>query len=109
MENLLEETLEVLKENGKTPDDIEYITNWEVYNTWEYFAANSDILYDNGYGGEEIDLSLEIVWKDFWLERQEYDGAESRSYKCLTVKPREQGEIIIKIPPYNFDDSNMFG
>ena len=60
--NLLEETLNVLSDNGYSPDDILYVTNGRSFITWSEFEESSrDLNYDNGYGGHEISLDLKIV------------------------------------------------
>lgn len=84
MTNFLEETLDMLKDCGKTEDDVLWVGRCEdftsglpdVKNTWEWFKSKANFEYDNGYGGAEIPLSLVVVGVDFWLERHEYDGSE---------------------------------
>lgn len=79
MINLLEETLEALERIGKTPLDVigvVYDDNGR-YSHWEEFAQKaSDVYYDEGYGLQEIIPELKIVFRDGWLRRAEYDGAE---------------------------------
>ena len=94
--NLLLETQKALEENGKTSDDVEFVTDGVCSCPWEVFAAQaSTIDYDNGYGGAEINQSLQIVGKDWWLERHEYDGSEWWEYKTLPVLP-EAGVVQIE-------------
>lgn len=96
MINFLRETLKDMELIGKTIEDVEYVTiTAEDYcgfnmpkDGYPYiipvyqFFQGIDFNYDNGYGRNEIPLSLYIVFKDkSWLERHEYDGAESWSYK----------------------------
>lgn len=84
--NLLKETIENLKANGKTLDD----TKW--FGTKD-FRIDADITqflninYDNGFGGNEIPLEFIIVGDDFWLERHEYDGSEWWEFKTMPDKP----------------------
>lgn len=90
--NLYKETTEFLKSNNKTWDDIEYIlvdysfqTNsfrWgDKVKTYKldkmmFMLLSKDINYDEDYGCQEINGSLRIVGKDWWMTRAEYDGNE---------------------------------
>lgn len=94
MENLYKETLEVLKENGKTENDV--IWFGEVFNSdditdYQYprdkFKEILDYDYDSGFGNTEISDFLHVVGKDWWLERHEYDGSEWWEYKTLPNQP----------------------
>lgn len=112
MENLYKETLEVLISNWKTEKDVEYIlwytefstySDWdEVYNTWKWFKSNADFNYDNGYGGHNVQGEIKVVWKDFWLERWEYDWSEWWEFKEFPTKPEMKWNIEIQEPPYEF-------
>lgn len=109
--NLLSETFGKMELYGKTFKDVEQVTwevitkrEWEdvkkdakpVFNTethwctWETFAeAARTIDYNNGYGRQEIEESLEILFKDgSWMQRWEYDGSEGWEY----VVPRKHVE-----------------
>lgn len=70
-----------MQENGKTPNDVNYILFDNGYTDWENFAAVSDVEYDNGFGGEEVKANLCVVGSDWWLERWEYDGSEGWDYR----------------------------
>ena len=48
---------------------------------------SKEINYNAGFGIEEINLSLEIVGDNWWLERSEYDGSEGWDYKEMSKKP----------------------
>lgn len=98
MINFLKETLDVLSEYNKTPSDVLWVghINQNVKNTWEWFEKNADFLYDNGYGGNEIPMSMVIVGKDFWLERHEYDGSEWWEFKSLPQEPERVAEFKMK-------------
>ena len=87
MTNLLEETIKDLHDNNKTFDDVIWIGNDEVYIDKEIFMKRANKKYDSGYGGNEVDLALKIVGKDFWLERHEYDGSEWWEYKAMPIQP----------------------
>ena len=75
--NLWEETIEFLKENNYTWEDVIRIGNNEGYinkSDFKKFAENYN--YDNGYGIEYIPLDLIIEGKGFKMFRGEYDGSE---------------------------------
>ena len=80
--NLLVETLEEIMKSGHSVSDIEFIccgnsimTDWVTYQ----HAANFN--YDSGFGFEEVNPELSIVFKDkTWLCRREYDGSEWFEY-----------------------------
>lgn len=82
--NLLAETIDFLKDNGKTPDDVKFVQSSqpELHSfSWAEFAAYANKEYDNGYGGNEVYIGLRIVGDTWWLERGEYDGSEWWEYK----------------------------
>ena len=85
MVNFKEETLEELKERGKTWKDVKFIqgNSFTVLNSKEDFLKLMDFEYDSGYGSPEIATDLIIVGEDWWLERHEYDGSEWWEYKEL--------------------------
>lgn len=110
--NLLSETLDKMRQKVKTPDDVEQVT-WAVITkqvtlkdgepafqseerwcSWKTFAeAARTIDYDNGYGHQEIEDSLEILFKDgSWLQRWEYDGSEGWEY--VVPRSRIGGEPV---------------
>jgi hypothetical protein len=83
--NFKEETIETLKDNGKSIKDVKWIGRLDYYNeeTGEdeevkydlnYFLEKMDFEYDSGFGGVEIPLDLVIVGDTWWMERYEYDG-----------------------------------
>jgi hypothetical protein len=97
--NLKTETLELLKDNNKTLDDIkEYYINYTehrdengkfYYNykhTEFYGDGNSfdisklDFEYDDSYGTQEVHGFISFT-DDTWLEREEYDGSEWWDFK----------------------------
>jgi len=106
IENLLEETIKCLNENGKHESDVLWVGR-DYYdrkknekfcykNTWENFCNKANIMYDAGFGGNEIGLDLIVVGKDFWLERHEYDGSEWWEFKTMPIEPEEVMELDIK-------------
>lgn len=90
MANLLKQTLEILKNNGKSSDDVRWVgVHAEPYKkkdaegSWDDFAKLANIIYDDGYGGNKIERCLVVVGDDWWLERGEYDGGEWWEFKTL--------------------------
>ena len=81
--NLRKETIAVLKEHGKKWSDVVGVCGNDFQITKEQFWELANKRYDYGYGRNEVAFDLKIVGKDFWLERQEYDGAEWWEYKEL--------------------------
>jgi len=88
--NLLQETLEILSEQGKTKDDVLWCGSGAYgYFTWEDFEELANDDYNEDYGLQEVVTDLLIVGKDFWLERHEYDGSEWWEYKSFPKKPEK--------------------
>lgn len=109
--NLLEETLEILRYNNKTPNDVVWVgsRNGKYVESWEEFAEQADRNYDNGYGGEEVSVDLVVVGVDWWLERWEYDGSEGWSFKKTPIPHRtaiKPGSIFVKSYDYKLDEIN---
>lgn len=87
MANLLDETIETLKINGKTEKDVLWVGCNNFYTTWEHFKSVADIEYDEGFGGQQIATDLLVVGDNWWLERGEYDGSEWWEFKELPKHP----------------------
>jgi len=87
MTNFYEETIEILKRIEKTLEDVAYVSlDGKNYKPEKFFEVIKEIEYDSGYGLQEINASLEIVFNDSsYLERREYDGSEWWSY--VTPRP----------------------
>lgn len=113
MTNLLNETLKIMKKNNKTSADVNFIrckwdnwgqdeeyTEYEYYMTWDDFVSQANKEYDDGYGGTKIKDKLQIVGKDWWLERQEYVGAEWWEFKSLPKKPKQYK----KFSPFKYEE-----
>jgi len=78
MINLLEETMTMLAEHGKSEKDIVWLGCNDFQITWENFkevAAKAN--YDNGYGSPQVAQDLKIVGINFEVLRYEDDGKES--------------------------------
>lgn len=91
--NLLNETLEILEENGLTENDVEWVGNEEFYFSFEHFKKIANVEYDDGYGSAKVASDLIVVGKNWWLERHEYDGSEWWEYKKLIKKPDLYKEV----------------
>ena len=48
--NFLKETLDKMKENGVSSDDVIYVFNSFGYCSWEEFEKLANFDYNNGYG-----------------------------------------------------------
>jgi len=95
MKNLYDETNTALERLNKTEDDIDFIEVFFIEQHGEKYTEISTmqdmkpITYDDGFGGQMV--YGHIVFKDgTWIEREEYDGAESGEYE---QKPKK-GELI---------------
>ena len=89
MENLLEETIKILKEYRKEISDIKWIGSYDYYVNIDDFLRVADTNYDSGYGRQEVATNLFIVGDDWWLERHEYDGSEWWEFKSIPIKPNK--------------------
>lgn len=112
--NLLEETLEFLKEHGKTGFDVLWVGHRAMdardtvipAGTWEEFAALAAFEYDDGLGDININKELVIVGDDWWLEREEYDGAEWWEFRKLPLRPADAAPLsqaALKYPDLDSD------
>ena len=81
MENLLKETENVLFENGKTFDDLIVAAGSLFRFPISIFRKLADTEYDHDFGAPKVAEDLVLIGKNFWLERQEYDGKEWWEYK----------------------------
>lgn len=86
--NLLEETLNDLKESDKTSEDVHWVgsRDGKYAISWQEFEKIADDEYYDGYGGQEVATDLVVVGDDWWLERHEYDGAEWWEYKTMPIR-----------------------
>lgn len=91
--NLKNETLEVLADNNKTWEDVEWVGCKKFQISKDRFLELADVEYDDGYGHPDVAIDLLVVGKDFWLERHEYDGSEWWEYKEMFSKPNITKEI----------------
>lgn len=92
MINLLQETKNIIDAYDKKIEDIIYLGSLsnKTSCTWEEYKVLADKTYDAGYGGNEVDGSLVIVFKDkSFMSRWEYDGAEGWDYRAEFKQPEE--------------------
>lgn len=88
MKNLLKETEVVLKKHGKTWDDVQWVGGDDFaipVNNFIEVARKTD--YDNWYGSPRVAIDLHIVGDGWYMERQEYDGAEYWEFRQPPVMP----------------------
>jgi len=96
--NLLKETLEILKEHGKSPNDVlwvgskdgEYAISWK-----EFEKIAKKVNYNCDFGSQKIACDLVVVGKNWWLERSEYDGAEGWVFKTKPKRKRNAKKFNI--------------
>lgn len=110
--NLLTETLDDMKENGKTPDDVVYVRMtkdsgfWsslddsypdEILIDFDTFKELANREYDSGYGSSEVNTSTAILFKDNTvMHRWEYDGAEGWEYiKLPKALPKKYDKKMV--------------
>lgn len=92
MTNLWEETIEFLKENSKTFEDVLYIQGGDFKVTKENFeivAKKTD--YDDSFGAQHVATDLVLVGDGWWIERCEYDGSEWWEFKTI---PTEKDKVV---------------
>lgn len=110
--NLLTETLDDMKEIGKTPDDVVYVRMtkdtgfWsslddsypdEILIDFDTFKELANREYDSGYGSNEVNTSTVILFKDNTvMHRWEYDGAEGWEYiKLPKALPKKYDKKMV--------------
>lgn len=112
--NLLQETLNDLKENGKNSADVRWVGRASINAKcgWDEFVKQANFEYDNGYGSAEIPGDLIVAGDDWWLERAEYDGSEWWKFKTLPVEPKVSKCVFDKALGLKYTDYmvifNMF-
>ena len=91
--NLLDETLRVLSEHGRTMDDVLWIGCKDFKIPIERFLELADDIYYNSYGGVEVAADLMVVGDGWWLSRWEYDGSEGWEYNEPPKMPEEVRDV----------------
>lgn len=94
--NLLEETIEVIKQSGHEIEDIIFIGSQSSGHscTWSQFEVLANHEYDDGFGTQEIAIDLIIAFTDgatMW--RYGYDGSEWWYYSAPFKMPGETKPI----------------
>lgn len=87
MANLLKETIEVLQDNQKNPEDVMWVGNSTHKFSWEQFKSKANVNYDAGFGSPKVADDLLVVGNNWWLERHEYDGSEWWKFKQMPKTP----------------------
>lgn len=100
-ENLLQETWEAI-EKVSSVEEVLCVRSGEYVCSWEEFKTLADFLYDSGFGGHEVDLSLQVRFKDgSFLSRWEYDGSEGWRYNKAFVMPTTPKKLTqVYVGPY---------
>lgn len=91
--NLLDETTEVLKNNGKTWCDVKWVGCCEFKISPEDVKKYFDVEYDAGHGTVNVAKDLMVVGEDFYMTRYEYDGAERWYFHTMPEEPTETRRI----------------
>lgn len=102
MRNLLDETKRILQMYGHTLSDIVWVGCEDYRIEIEQFIELANVVYDDGFGSEEVATDLLVVGTDWWLERHEYDGSEWWEYKTMPQMPKEVKSV-------NYVVSNRWG
>jgi hypothetical protein len=106
--NLLKETITILNENNKSPDDVVWVGSIKFGSfSWEAFTKLADREYYDGHSSVEVATDLLVVGKDFWLERHEYDGAEWWEFKTMPIQPQPVLNVKNLFSEYGYDLSKI--
>ena len=93
IETLWNETIEDLREHGKTFADVRWIGTRDARIPLDSFRRLADVVYDSDYGGQRVAADLLVVGDDWWMERHEYDGSEWWEFKTMPVMPERAIEV----------------
>ncbi len=94
--NLLQETIECMKENGVDFTDVSFIgsADGKYGMSCADFCAIADKEYDDGYGSAEVATDLIISFSDgSIMYRGEYDGSEWWNFRKPFKVPEEYIQI----------------
>jgi hypothetical protein len=90
--NLLEDSLEALTQFNKTTADIVWVGTRDSRCSWsEFEIIAKQFCFYSGFGGQEVNGELVIVGKDWWMEREEYDGSEWWRFCQMPAMPEKEG------------------
>jgi hypothetical protein len=109
--NILEDTLKVLKEMGKTVDDVKWVGGKDFRISWDNFEtiANIEIFHTEA---RDIAADLVIVGDDWWLERDFWglDGYYSGwAFETKPNKPDDKkfiSNLLIEDHDYSLRKAN---
>ena len=96
--NLKDETLAILKDYGKTKEDVLWVGCNKFKLPIDLFWKLADKNYHAGFGGQEVAIDLLVVGRDWWLERHEYDGSEWWEFKTIPVEPKKTKQVNTLMP-----------
>ena len=103
--NLWLETIEDLRINGKTWEDVLKVGTKNGYIKKELFEKIAkETNYDNGYGASKIANDLVIEGKNFRMVRVEYDGNEwwrFISFECFIGNKELQNIKVLSVEKSN--------
>lgn len=89
--NLWEETIDRLKSENKSWDDVLFVTCNDFDISKDNFMETAmNTMYDSGYGGQYIPKDIKIVGDDFWLDRGEYDGSEWWNFQQAPARKNKE-------------------
>ena len=111
MANLFQETLEIMQEHNKTPEDVDWVgsIDGEYVCTWEEFVKLADREYNNRWNLPQVAMDLVIVFKDgSWLERYVCDEREQSEWWEFKQTPKKK-EQTKKIKQLFADDADYIG
>ncbi len=111
MTNLLIETIEALTMAGKSFNDVRCVCGNDFVISPARFKELADTTYDSGFGAPEVATDLKIVGDNWWLERKEYDGAESWAFKTMPkwIKMPVRNDIIALTARQSQIEDYVFG
>lgn len=92
--NLWEETIDDLKHHDKSWNDVIWVgtSRTEISkDTFEALAKKTN--YDEGYGWQEVATNLIIVGNNWFMQRDEYDGAERWIFRTMFSRPKKKVNV----------------
>lgn len=112
MKNLYKELIDILTENNKTINNIEWIgTDKHIVSTTDFLNIAKQTNYESGFGAQKVAKDLLIVGNDFWIMREQYDGSEWFEFYSMPTKPVKKLDInCLDVSKHNeiFED-NLVG